>query len=64
MRTMRSKLLSFAVGVLATPILAHALAPPTAPPSGFCSNASPASSAALAAVNAVLAFFGYPPIGC
>lgn len=57
-RTMKTKLLSLAVAVLGTPILAHAVTPPT-PPDAFCAHAP---AAVIAKINAVLTLLGFPPI--
>ncbi len=53
---MKAKLLSLAVAVLGTPILAHAVTPPT---EGFCSHAS---GTAINVINMLLALIGQGPI--
>jgi len=53
---MKNKLLLLAVAVLGTPILAHAVTPPT---NGFCSNAS---STAITKINFLLSLVGLGPI--
>ena len=58
MKRIKAKLLLLAVAVLGTPILAHAVTPPT-PPDAFCAHAP---TAVIAAINAVLTGLGFPPI--
>jgi uncharacterized membrane protein YqaE (UPF0057 family) len=53
---MKTKLLLLAVAVLGTPILAHAVTPPT---DGFCSHAS---GTAITVINILLALLGWGPI--
>ncbi|MGH9555141.1 MAG: hypothetical protein ACRD2Y_04890 [Terriglobales bacterium] len=55
---MKTKLLSLVVAVLGTPILAHAVTPPTAP-DGLCAHAS---GKAIATINFLLALLGQGPI--
>ena len=55
---MKAKLLLLVVALLGTPILAHAVTPPT-PPDAFCAHVPPA---VIAAINAVLTGLGFPPI--
>jgi len=57
-KTMKTKLLSLAVAVLGTPILAHAVTRPT-PPDAFCAHVP---APVIAAINAVLTGLGFPPI--
>ena len=57
-KTMKAKLLSLAVAVLGTPILAHAVTPPTAP-DGLCAHAS---GTAVTVINILLALLGKGPI--
>jgi hypothetical protein len=53
---MKAKLLLLVVAVLGTPILAHAVNPPT---EGFCSHAS---GTAINVINTLLALVGLGPI--
>lgn len=53
---MKARLLLFAVTVLGTPILAHAVTPPI-PPDGFCAHAP---SWLIQLANALLASLGLP----
>jgi hypothetical protein len=53
---MKTKLLALAVTVLGTPLLVHAVYPPT---DGFCSNAS---VTAKTVINLILLAFGLTPI--
>ena len=57
-RSMKTKLLLLAVAVLGTPILAHAVPPPTAP-DGLCTHAS---GTAITVINILLALLGKGPI--
>ena len=56
MKRIKSKLLSLAVAVLGTPILAHAGTPPT---DGFCSHAA---DTAIAKISFLLSLLGLGPI--
>ena len=53
---MKTKLFSLVVAVLGTPLLAHAVNPPT---DGFCANAS---VTAKTVINIILLVFGQAPI--
>lgn len=57
---MKTKLVSLAIAMLATTILAHAVTVPTAP-SGFCSNAS---DAAKTVINILLLVFTGQGLNC
>jgi len=56
MKGIKAKLLLLAAAVLGTPILAHAVTPPT---DGFCAHAS---DTAIAKVNFLLSLLGLGPI--
>jgi len=56
MKRIKAKLFLLAVAVLGTPILAHAVTPPTG---GFCAHAS---DTAIAKINFLLSLLGLGPI--